>query len=88
VLGVAVLAGIGFTVSLLIGELAFSRDQETTELVKAAVFAGSVVSAVIAAAILARRNAVYRRIYAAEALDSDRDGVPDVYETDDPRAQP
>jgi NhaA family Na+:H+ antiporter len=80
VLGVAILAGIGFTVSLLIGELAFAGDAATTELVKAAVLVGSLLAAIIAAAILARRNAVYTRIADAEAIDADHDGVPDVYE--------
>ncbi|HEX6234105.1 MAG TPA: Na+/H+ antiporter NhaA [Jiangellaceae bacterium] len=80
VLGVAVLAGIGFTVSLLIGELAFQGDDVTTELVKAGVLIGSLLSAIVAATILAVRNAAYRRIYAEEVVDSDHDGVPDVYE--------
>jgi Na+:H+ antiporter, NhaA family len=62
VVGVAVLAGIGFTVSLLISELAFEPDPETLGLAKAAVLTGSVLSALVATVILARRNAVYRRI--------------------------
>jgi Na+:H+ antiporter, NhaA family len=67
VVGVAVLAGIGFTVSLLISELAFDADDGTLALAKSAVLVGSVLSAVVASSILARRNVVYRRI---EELDS------------------
>jgi NhaA family Na+:H+ antiporter len=62
-LGVALLAGIGFTVSLLIGELAFGTGSERDEHVKAAVLAGSLTSALLAALVLARRNAIYRRMY-------------------------
>ena len=66
VLGVSLLAGIGFTVSLLIGELAFGAGSERDEHVKAAVLVGSLVSALLAAVVLVRRNAVYRRLRAAE----------------------
>ncbi len=56
---VALLAGIGFTVSLLIGELAFT-DPVTVGHVKAAVLVGSVTAAVLAALLLARRNRAHR----------------------------
>ncbi len=81
VLGVSILAGIGFTVSLLIGELAFGHDTDTGSDVKVGVLVGSVVAALIAAVVLLSRNAVYRRIHELETLDADQDGVPDVYET-------
>lgn len=84
VLAVATLAGIGFTVSLLIGELAFEGDQVLTEEVKAAVLVGSFTSAVLAAVLLKLRNDKYRRICEDEERDEDRDGVPDVYEWADP----
>ncbi|MDX2645313.1 Na+/H+ antiporter NhaA [Streptomyces sp. PA03-1a] len=84
VLAVATLAGIGFTVSLLIGELAFEGDQVLTEEVKAAVLIGSFTSAVLAAVLLKLRNDRYRRICEHEERDEDRDGVPDVYEWADP----
>ncbi|MCM0678561.1 Na+/H+ antiporter NhaA, partial [Micromonospora phytophila] len=61
-LGVALLAGIGFTVSLLIGELAFGAGSAADENVKVAVLTGSVVSALLATVVLVRRNAAYRRI--------------------------
>ncbi|MDF1603607.1 Na+/H+ antiporter NhaA [Nocardioides sp. YIM 152315] len=81
VVGMAMLAGIGFTVSLLIGELAFDDHSTTGERVKVAVLVGSVVAASIAAVVLRLRNRVYRRICEAEEIDSDHDGVPDAFES-------
>ncbi|MEU1837945.1 Na+/H+ antiporter NhaA [Micromonospora chersina] len=78
--GLALLAGIGFTVSLLIGELAFGPGSPEDERVKVAVLLGSLLSAGLAAAVLTRRNRVYRRISERESRDSDGDGVPDVYQ--------
>ncbi|WFE54076.1 Na+/H+ antiporter NhaA [Micromonospora sp. WMMD1155] len=78
-LGIAMLGGIGFTVSLLIGDLAFG-DGTTDGRVKAAVLLGSVISAGLAAAVLVRRNAAYRRVAERERRDADGDGVPDVYQ--------
>ena len=80
VLGVALLAGIGFTVSLLIGELAFGYGTVTGDNVKIGVLVGSLVAGVLAAVVLVSRNATYRRIHERETADSDHDGVPDVYE--------
>ena len=79
VLGVSLLAGIGFTVSLLIGELAFGHGTAAGANVKVGVLGGSVVAALLAAVVLLSRNAAYRRIYQIETLDSDHDGVPDIY---------
>lgn len=50
---VAMLAGIGFTVALLMCELAFAPGE--TEHAKTAVLAGSVISAMLAALVLRRR---------------------------------
>ena len=58
VVGLAVLSGIGFTVALLIGDLAFATGERADE-VKVAVLAGSLLAAVLAAAVLHRRNAVH-----------------------------
>lgn len=80
VFGVSLLAGIGFTVSLLIGELAFGYATQAGVDAKMGVLVGSVIAALIAAVVLLSRNAVYRRIHAMETLDADHDGVPDVYE--------
>ncbi|MFF1955495.1 Na+/H+ antiporter NhaA [Streptomyces sp. NPDC058220] len=84
VFAVAALAGIGFTVSLLIGELAFSTDPVLTDEVKAAVLTGSVIAAVIAGILLKLRVRTYRALYEAEERDEDQDGIPDIYEQDDP----
>jgi NhaA family Na+:H+ antiporter len=79
VVGMAMLAGVGFTVSLLIGELAFGSGSETDDHVKVAVLAGSVGAALLASVVLRARNRVYRRLCEAEETDADGDGVPDVY---------
>ncbi|MFF9814257.1 Na+/H+ antiporter NhaA [Streptomyces sp. NPDC014006] len=84
VFAVASLAGIGFTVSLLIGELAFARDALLMEEVKAAVLTGSVIAAAAATVLLKIRNARYRRLVEVEERDEDLDGIPDIYEEDDP----
>ncbi|MET8407962.1 Na+/H+ antiporter NhaA [Streptomyces sp. NPDC005195] len=84
VFAVASLAGIGFTVSLLIGELAFGKDPVLTDEVKAAVLVGSLVAAVLATALLKVRNAKYRALCEAEERDEDSDGIPDIYEQDNP----
>ncbi|MFT4286751.1 Na+/H+ antiporter NhaA [Nocardioides sp.] len=62
VVGMAMLGGIGFTVSLLIGELAFGHGSVRDEHVKVGVLVGSVAAAVLAAVVLRARNRVYRRI--------------------------
>lgn len=80
-LGLALLAGIGFTVSLLIGELAFGAGTLRDEHVKVGVLAGSLLAAVLASVVLNTRNRTYRRLQQAETVDSNADGVPDVYQT-------
>jgi len=80
VLGLSLLAGIGFTVSLLIGELAFGAGTPRDEHVKIAVLTGSVAAAVLASAVLRVRNRTYRKLHLAETADTDLDGVPDAYQ--------
>jgi NhaA family Na+:H+ antiporter len=80
VLGLALLGGIGFTVSLLIGELAFGPGSTRAEHVKVGVLVGSVLAATLAAALLRARNRVYRRLCELETRDANADGVPDVFE--------
>jgi NhaA family Na+:H+ antiporter len=80
VLGLALLGGIGFTVSLLIGELAFGAGSERDEHVKVGVLLGTVLAALLATVVLRLRNRRYRRIHEAEQVDVDADGVPDVYQ--------
>lgn len=87
VFGLATIAGIGFTVSLLIGELAFRDDPHMEELVKTAVLVGSILAALIATVLLARRNVIYRRMAEEESRDEDHDGIPDVYEVDEQGTQ-
>lgn len=87
VTGMAMLAGIGFTVSLLIGELAYDEHSTAGEHVKVAVFVGSMVAAALAAAVLRARNRVYRRLCELEERDTDHDGVPDVFEGPDVRGR-
>lgn len=84
VLAVASLAGIGFTVSLLIGELAFAGDETLTDEVKAAVLIGSLTAAIVAGVLLKLRDRKYRALTEAEDRDEDRDGIPDIYELDNP----
>jgi Na+:H+ antiporter, NhaA family len=78
VIGLSMLAGVGFTVSLLIGELAFERSAEHDHVV-VAVLVGSVLAGLMAAIVLRARNRTYRRICEAEERDDDHDGIPDVY---------
>ncbi|MGY2700786.1 MULTISPECIES: Na+/H+ antiporter NhaA [unclassified Nocardioides] len=83
VTGMAILAGVGFTVSLLIGELAFGHGTSEDDTTKVGVLVGSLVAVLVASVVLRTRNRVYRRICEQEERDSDGDGVPDVYEHDD-----
>ncbi|MFC9458329.1 Na+/H+ antiporter NhaA [Streptomyces sp. NPDC056637] len=84
VFAVASLAGIGFTVSLLIGELAFAENPLLTEEIKASVLMGSLIAAVLSSVLLKIRNAKYRAMCAEEERDEDLDGIPDIYEEDKP----
>lgn len=80
VFGLSLLAGVGFTVSLLIGDLSFGAGTERNDHVKFAVLFGSLIASVLATIVLRLRNRVYRRIHYRETADSDRDGIPDVFE--------
>jgi NhaA family Na+:H+ antiporter len=79
-IGVSLLAGIGFTVSLLIGELAFGTGTERDTAVKVGIVAASLIAAVLAAIVLGARNRVYRRLADRDTKDTDQDGIPDVYQ--------
>lgn len=78
-LGVGLLAGIGFTVSLLVAELSFPLGSPSNDAAKVGVLLASVLAAILASAVLVPRNRRYRRIAAAEAVDADADGTPDVF---------
>lgn len=85
ILGVGMLAGIGFTVSLLIAELSFPPGVNQ-DAAKTAILAASVLAALVAALVLGARNRRYRAIEAAEAVeavDADGDGIPDVYQREE-----
>jgi NhaA family Na+:H+ antiporter len=80
VFGLGVLAGIGFTVSLLVGELTFGAGSAPDDHVKVAVLTGSITAALLASVVLRLRNRTYRRLHAEENVDADRDDIPDVYQ--------
>jgi Na+:H+ antiporter, NhaA family len=80
VTGLALLGGIGFTVSLLIGELAFGNGSESDDHVKVAVLVGSLTAALLATVVLRLRNRTYRQLFEAERVDRNRDDIPDVYQ--------
>jgi NhaA family Na+:H+ antiporter len=80
VIGLALLAGIGFTVSLLIGALAYGEGTPREDHVKVGVLVGTLTAALLASVLLRLRDRRYRRIAAEEAVDADADGVPDVYQ--------
>jgi NhaA family Na+:H+ antiporter len=74
VVAVGCVGGVGFTVSLLIGELAFGPDSSHEAAVKAGVLFGSLGAAILGAAALALRARWHRRHHdlpwdSAEAVD-------------------
>jgi len=83
---VALLAGIGFTVSLLIGELSFGLGTLLGDEAKIGILVGSVLAALFAAMILVGRNRYYQEIRQRETEDLDGDGIPDIYQ-DKPETQ-
>jgi NhaA family Na+:H+ antiporter len=80
VMGLAMLAGVGFTVSLLIGELAFGAGSNRDAHVKVAILAGTITAASLASVLLRARSNLYERLSAAESADADHDGTPDAFE--------
>ena len=61
IIGMSQLAGIGFTVSLLISELSYPDNGSMLDHAKSGVLIGSLIAAVLAMAILTVRNRHYRR---------------------------
>ena len=80
VVGLALLGGVGFTVSLLIGELAYGSGTVRDGHAKIGILTGSLLAALLAAVVLRLRERHYRLIAAQEAEDTDDDGIPDVYQ--------
>lgn len=85
VIGLSLLAGMGFTVSLLIGELAFGAGTLRDEHAKVGVLTGTLLAALLAAALLRLQDRRYRRIAEEDARDADADGIPDVFQPPDDR---
>lgn len=79
VVGVAILAGVGFTVSLLISELGFGQGSPHDDHAKVAILVGSLLAALLASAVLSSRNQHYRKVAEKDEIDSDNDGYPDVF---------
>ncbi|MEV8287843.1 Na+/H+ antiporter NhaA [Streptomyces niveus] len=79
VFALAALAGIGFTISLLIGELAFPDPAQAAH-AKTAVLVGSLIAALVAVLLVKRRDRIYRRLFEEENRDDDLDGIPDIYQ--------
>ena len=86
VLGLSLLGGMGFTVSLLITELAYGAESESYDHAKVGILAGTILAAAAAAVILRLRNRRYMQIEAEEKRDVDADGIPDAWDTVDDRA--
>ena len=73
-------AGIGFTVCLLIGELAFGATSARDEHVKVGVLLGCLLAALLASLLLRGRSKHYAEVAARDSVDSDEDGVPDSFQ--------
>ena len=84
-LGIGILGGIGFTVSLLVDDLSFAVGSAHNDDAKVGILMASVLSAVLASVLLTARNRRYRAIEEEERRDSDQDGIPDVYQQDEGR---
>ena len=71
--GMSFVAGIGFTVSLLVTELSFGTGSPHNDHARAGILFGSMLAAVIGGIMLLTRNATYKKIR-AHGVD------PDVYD--------
>ncbi|MEB7505253.1 Na+/H+ antiporter NhaA [Arthrobacter koreensis] len=81
--GIGILAGIGFTVSLLVNDLSFGLGSAHHEDAKIAILTASVLAAVLASILLTIRNRHYAVLEKAERVDADNDGIPDVFQQED-----
>jgi NhaA family Na+:H+ antiporter len=80
--GVGLLAGIGFTVSLLVTELSFDPGSPEHDHAKIAILLASVLAAALASILLTVRDRHYRRLRTVAERDDDGDGVPDIHQDD------
>ena len=65
---IGVLAGIGFTVALLIAELAYKTDEGTMDSAKVAVLAASVIAAILATVALRWRSRHYAAMWRLDQI--------------------
>ncbi|WP_104117816.1 Na+/H+ antiporter NhaA [Arthrobacter sp. B1805] len=87
-LGVGILAGVGFTVSLLVNDLSFGAGSQHDDHAKVAILTASLMAALLSSVVLRSRNKHYRRITEEEKVDTDADGIPDVFEDRGDQAHP
>jgi NhaA family Na+:H+ antiporter len=87
IVAIGILAGIGFTVSLLIAELAFKGEAVLLTDAKLGILSATFGAAVLAGLVLARRRRALADLAEAEERDADNDGIPDVYQQG-PQATP
>lgn len=69
-IGVAALAGVGFTVALLLSELSF-RSAADADTARLAVMTGSLIAVIVAAALLVRKPRARQQALAEDADDED-----------------
>ena len=62
--GLAMVAGIGFTVSLHVAELSFGTGSPHNDHTKVGILTGSAIAALIGGSLLAVRNAYYKKLRA------------------------
>jgi NhaA family Na+:H+ antiporter len=79
VAAVGMLAGIGFTVSLLIAELAFEEHAQLLTDAKLGILSATLGAALLSTVVLTGRRRALADLARAEELDADGDGIPDVY---------
>ena len=88
VMAVGVVAGVGFTVALLISELGYPDNVLYLESAKIAVLAASVIAALLAAVLLLSRSRHYARMAQIEEAELSREATPDVYQQGDADSSP
>jgi Na+:H+ antiporter, NhaA family len=80
VFGVALLAGIGFAVPLLVSDVTFGAGSARADRVTVGILATALVAAVAGGLWLRLRHRHYERLFLEENRDDDNDGIPDVYQ--------
>ena len=80
IFAIGLLAGVGFTVALLITELGYKDNILLLDSAKIAVLVASVLAAAVAGLALLSRGRHYAALAEVEEADADMDGIPDVYQ--------